>query len=136
MEGRRAAREVGSWGAASALANRCTEGGLTVEEISTASLQYVLVDISAEAAGAAVNPTSDTVQMAFLTSDSAPSVGDWKTASWETDAGTDPDTYSARCLVGTGGAVALSAGTYNVWVKISDSPETPVLRAKDYLRVV
>ncbi|HCT81757.1 MAG TPA: hypothetical protein DGT23_35290 [Micromonosporaceae bacterium] len=106
-----------------------------MHQISTASLEYVLVPVSSEASGASVNPTSDTVTMAFLATESAPVAGDWKTATWETDATPDPDIYYARCLVGTGGAVALTAGTYNVWVKISDSPETPVLRA-GFLRVV
>lgn len=105
-------------------------------QISTASLEYVLVPVSTKASGVVGNPTGDTVQMAFLTTEAAPGVSDWKTASWETDATPDPDVYSARCLVGTGGATTLAAGTYNVWVKISDSPETPVLRADGYLVVV
>lgn len=104
-------------------------------QISTASLEYVLVPIAAKASGVVVNPTADTVQMAFLTASTAPVAGDFKSASWETDATTDPDTYYARCLVGTGGAVALAAGTYNVWVKVTDSPEVPVLHC-GYLKVV
>lgn len=108
---------------------------MAIAEISTASLEYVRVPVSATASGAAVNPTSGTVQMAFIDGTSAPASGDWKTASWETDSGTEPDTYYARCLVGTGGAVTLTAATYSVWVKVTDSPEVPVRRA-GLLRVI
>lgn len=97
--------------------------------LSAASLEPVLVSVFAVRDGAAVNPTADTVQMAFLDEppeQASPESGDWKTASWETDATTDPDQYKARCLVGTGGAVALAAGTYYVWVKVTDSPDVPV----------
>jgi hypothetical protein len=98
-------------------------------EISTASLEYVRVPVAAKVDGAAHDPTEDTVTMAFLATTAAPASGDWKTASWETDTGPDPDTYYARCLVGTGGAVVLTAGVWHVWVKVADSPETPVKRA-------
>lgn len=97
--------------------------------LSTASLEYVRVPMSAESAGAAVNPTGDTVQMAFLAGSGPPAGGDWKTASWDTDATTYPPTYSAQCLVGPSGTVTLAAGIYSVWVKVTDSPEVPVKRA-------
>lgn len=106
---------------------------MAVAEISTASVEYVRVAVSATASGSAVNPTGDTVQMAFIDGTATPASGDWKTASWETDTGTEPDTYYARCLVGS--AVTLTAGTYSVWVKVADSPETPVRRA-GLLRVI
>lgn len=100
-------------------------------EISALSLEYVYVPVAARAAGAAVNPTADTVAMAFMAGATRPTSGDWKTASWDTDA----TTYRARCLVGTGGAVALNPGIYAVWVKVTDSPETPV-RLAGPLKVV
>lgn len=92
--------------------------------ISALSLEYVRVPVYAKEAGATVDPTGLTVQMAFTTT--TPVTGDWKSASWETDATTDPDTYYARCLVGPAGTITLSAGTYLVWVKITSSPEIPV----------
>ena len=109
---------------------------MTIAEISAVSLEYVKVPVSAREDGAVVDPTADTVQMAFLTSGS-PGVSDWKSGSWETDATTNPDTYYARCLVGpSGGTITLTAGsTYQVWVKVTDNPETPVKRA-GLLRVV
>jgi hypothetical protein len=100
---------------------------LSIPEISASSTEYVRVPVSAKASGSVVDPTADTVVMAFIAGTSTPGVSDWKTASWETDATTDPDTYYARCLAGS--AVTLTAGTtYMVWVKVTDSPETPIKR--------
>lgn len=97
--------------------------------ISALSLEYVRVRVQASEAGSAVNPTSDTVVMAFVAEGASPGASDWKTASWETDTTTTPDTYYARCLVGPSGTVALTAAIYDVWVKVTDSPEVPALRA-------
>lgn len=104
-------------------------------QISTASTEYVLARVTARVSGGFANPTTNTVQMAFLATQLAPISGDWKSASWETDAVSEPDTYYARCLVGPAGTVTLAAGDYEVWVKITDSPENPVLRCGQ-LRVV
>lgn len=93
------------------------------------SLEYVRVPMASERAGAPYNPTGDTVVMAFIAGPAAPTSGDWKTASWDTDASTYPPTYIAQCLVGPGGTVTLAAGTWTVWVKVTDSPEVPVKRA-------
>lgn len=96
---------------------------------SAASLRQVFADVSAVRNGAAVDPTADTVQMAFLAEPpetASPESGDWKTASWETNSTTDPDQYKAKCLVGPSGTVTLAEGTWYVWVKITDLPEIPV----------
>lgn len=93
------------------------------------SLEYVRVPMAAEKSGAPYNPTGDTVAMAFIAGPAAPTSGDWKTASWDTDASTYPPTYYAQCLVGPGGTVTFAAGTWTVWVKVTDSPEVPVKRA-------
>lgn len=97
--------------------------------VSTASLEYVRVPMAGLAAGQAVDPTGDTVAMAFLAGAGPPESGDWKTAGWDTDPSTYPPTYWAQCLVGPAGTVTLTAGVYSVWVKVTDSPETPVKRA-------
>ena len=91
-------------------------------KISSESLEYVRVPVSATDNGASVDPTDDTVNMAFLASGIEPDVADWQTAEWETDNGT----YYARCLVGPGGTIELENGKYVVWVKIIDNPEIPV----------
>jgi|SRR5579884_95892 len=98
-------------------------------ELSALSTQYVSVAVSAQVAGVAINPTGDTVQMAFTAQNVAPQSGDWKTASWDTYS-TTPVSYAAKCLVGPSGVVSMTAGsTYDVYVKVADNPETPVLKA-------
>jgi hypothetical protein len=47
---------------------------------------------------------------------------DWKTAAWSGG--------SAILLVGPGTAVPLTVGvSYSVWVRVTSSPEIPVMRA-------
>ena len=98
-------------------------------EQSSLSLEYVLVKVASKQSGAWVDITADTVQMAFPVAGVTPVAGDWKAATWETDTETDPDTYYARCLVGPGGTVTLTAQLYDVYVKVTDSPEIPTIRA-------
>ena len=71
-----------------------------------------------------MNPTGDTVQMAFLAvpPPAQPGSGDWKTASWQSLVAP----YIILCLVGPGGAITLTAGQWYTWVKISASPEIVV----------
>ena len=91
---------------------------------SILSTQYVQIPVTVRAP-TAYDPTSDVVQFAFtpltypVTEPTA-----WITGSWSTFPG---PSYFAQCLVGPG-ATALSIGTYQVWVKITDSPEVPVLQ--------
>jgi hypothetical protein len=80
------------------------------------STEYVWVPVIAP-----VNTTADPVSIAFKTS-GKPSSGDWHTAAW--------DDKAARILVGPGnGGVVLTAGTYSVWVKVTDDPAVPVINA-------
>jgi hypothetical protein len=89
---------------------------------SRTSTRYVKARVSAEIAGAPVDPTSDAVAMAFLGNpDAIPSEGDFSAGSWETDATTTPATYRARRLVTAGD---LTPGIYYAWVKVVHSPET------------
>lgn len=98
-------------------------------EISVLSLTYVRAQVRANQSGAVVDPTGYTVQAAFTAPGTNPVSGDWKSASWETDAVPHPDRYYARCLVGPGGTVALAVGTYEMHLKITATPEIPVLTA-------
>ena len=73
------------------------------------------------------NPTGDAVAFAF-TPQTYPETSptSWAAGSWLTFPG---PAYWAQCLVGpANGGTALSLGTYMVWVKITDSPEVPVLQ--------
>jgi len=95
---------------------------------SALSLEFVSVAVTAKTAGTPVNPTGDTVEFAFTPVTAKPAAGDWKTGTWD---GTQPQTpgnaYIAHCLVGPGGTVALAAGKYTMWVRVTDNPEVPVI---------
>lgn len=88
------------------------------------TVEYVRVPVKATEAGLPVDPTADAVTMAFEREGSRPTT--WHTAEWETDATAVPLKHYVRCIVGPG-HVELVRATYNVWVKIVDSPEIPVL---------
>jgi hypothetical protein len=93
---------------------------------SVLSTQYVQVQVTVRSP-AAYDPTADTVQFAFtpLTYPVTEPSG-WATGSWATFPG---PAYWAQCLVGPGaGGTALSIGTYQGWVKITDNPEVPVMQ--------
>ncbi|WP_188188033.1 hypothetical protein [Nonomuraea sp. SYSU D8015] len=86
---------------------------LTIPSLSTEYVKVPIVDGPA-------NLTSLTVQMAIVAQGQDPVSGDWKSASW---VGT-----SAAVLIGPATALPLVKGTtYGVWVKITSSPEIPVL---------
>lgn len=96
--------------------------------ISSASNEFIRVRVNAKESGVVVNPTTDAVSFAFPSDAGAP--GAFTAGSWETDATTTPDTYYARIRVGGTGSGAtkeLANGNYHVYVKITDSPEVPVL---------
>jgi hypothetical protein len=71
-----------------------------------------------------INPTGDTVQMAFLATPppAQPSSEDWLAATWQS---TSPP-YVALCLVGPGGTTTLAQGQWYVWLQLTASPEVPV----------
>ena len=98
--------------------------------MSHLATMYYLVPVAATQAGVAYNPTGDTVQFAFAATPAyVPQVTDWVGGSWDTNAASVLYPYSAKCLVGPSGTVTLGIGTYVVYVKIFDNPETPVLIA-------
>ena len=91
--------------------------------ISSLSLEYVKVPVTAVVNGLDHNPTADTVAMAFTAVGTSPVSGNWRAGSWETYTGL----YFARCLVGASpGTGALAVGFYNVWLKVTDNPEVPI----------
>jgi len=88
--------------------------------ISSASLESVMVPVT-DVNGTVLS--GNTVQMAFTAGQ--PTNPDWKAATWTTL--TSPTRYLATCLVGPGGTVTLADGSYEVWVKVTATPEIPVL---------
>lgn len=97
---------------------------------------FVRLTVDATVNGIIINPTTDTIQFAFILDDTRdPISADWVIGSWETDIVDAISTYYGRCLVGpTGGVIALAVGTYRIWIRISDMPETVVKRA-DFLKI-
>jgi len=105
--------------------------------ISHLSLQYVGVPVKAVASdGTVFNPTSSAVQMAFMPqATQVPQNTDWQSAIWATRNNNILEPYAAQCLVGPGGTVQLSIGTYIIYVKVTSSPEIPVMQASLQLEV-
>lgn len=107
--------------------------------IANTSLEYIRVPVQATENGVVEDISTTTVTMAFLQEGSDPPTAAsaaWKTAGWETDTTTTPDTYYARALVGPSpGVQQLSAGTWDVYVKITDSPEVVIRKASEGIRV-
>lgn len=95
------------------------------------STQYVQQQVTALLDGAPFDPSSLPVEIAFVPQPNYgpppdPSSGQWKTATWETDS--NPVTYWASVLVGPlNGGVSLTAGAYQIFVRITSSPEVPVI---------
>lgn len=87
---------------------------------SALSTRYVKCWISVTQSGSQIDPTTGTVEFAFKQGNATPGASDWKTGSWETT----PFEYMGRCLVGPNGTVALTAGSYDVWVRYTKAPET------------
>lgn len=96
--------------------------------LSHLSTEYVLIPLAVTKAGVPYNPTSDTVQFAFMpNSVQQPVVSDWVNGVWETVATNFIYPYNAKCLVGPSGSTVLTQGTYVIYLKITDNPEVPVL---------
>ena len=85
--------------------------------LTTLDRQFVEYEVTAKDNTGALLPLgSDAVQFAFMQGDTKPAPGDWHTGSWVA-AGV------AAILVGPSGTVTLAAGTYSVWLQVTDSPE-------------
>ena len=106
--------------------------GLGFSQLATL---YYKVPVSATSEGEPVNPTALPVVFAFMPqATQVPQPADWQTAAWTTVPSDILAPYHAYCLVGPGGTIQLGTGTYVIYLKISDSPEVPVLIA-GYLQV-
>lgn len=89
-----------------------------MDPVSSLSKPYVYSFVTG-AAG------TETVEIAMIQA-AEPSSGDWKSASWSS---VTPRGAWARILIGPGTPLALSDGTYQMWVRVTGSPEAPVLYA-------
>lgn len=86
--------------------------------ISSLSLEYIYAWVGGVFG-------DEPVEVAFTRSPE-PADEDWVSAEWAniTPAGAD-----ARVLVGPGGDVELADGVWQMWVRITSTPEVPVLHA-------
>jgi Putative Ig domain len=101
--------------------------GASINHLGT---EYLLVPVQAIKAGVPFNPTGDVVQFAFAaTPNYVPQPSDWVTGSWDTDPASILYPYNAKCLIGPNGVKTLTPGDYQVYIQITDNPETPVLIA-------
>lgn len=139
------AAEPGTWAArtvtatwqASSVAPTWKVAMVNFAPIAAVSLEYVNVNWTAECAGLMIDPTGQTagqpqlpVQFAFPVSSGnllrpAEPVT-WFNAVWLLN--TTSVGFIAQCLAGPGGTITtLTAGTtYDVWSKVTSSPEIPV----------
>ena len=99
--------------------------------ISDLSTVFIKSRIIATKNGTSYNPTGDVVEVAFKPPGVDPAGPDWHAASWETASAA----YYARLLVGPAGGLVLTVGTYKMWIRITDSPEVPVLEAPGTVRI-
>jgi hypothetical protein len=101
--------------------------GFAAIGISHLSLQYIGIPVRASTLALAPHdPTSDTVQMAFMPqATQSPQVSDWKAAIWSAVPSNIVYPYAAYCLVGPGGTVDPGIGTFYIWLKVTDNPEIP-----------
>lgn len=81
------------------------------------------------------DPTADVVEAAFKSPGVNPTNPDWKAAAWVVPRFGQ---FFAVALVGPGvGAVIdLPVGTYKMWLRITDSPEVPVIPVDGFVRVI
>jgi len=89
---------------------------------SVLSTRYIKCYASVVQNGSQIDPTSGTIEFAFVGDDVIPGLSDWVSGSWETTS----DEYLGRCLVGPTGTTALAVGSYDVWVRYTKSPEIVV----------
>lgn len=88
--------------------------------IPAVSIEYLHVPVTAS-----VLLDAQTVELTVLTG--APDeTTSWIAATWTGDAAT---TRTARLLIGPGTQVPLATGTWQVWVRVTDTPEVPVRSA-------
>ena len=97
-------------------------------KLSALSTQFFPVQVTAVLDGAAHDPTTDTVEFAFVPPSATPSDADWTAGIWEPPTSTDPTIHTAKILVGPWGGKALPRATYNAWLRVTDNPERPVLK--------
>ena len=84
-----------------------------------ASTEHLMTPVTATSG----NPAAYPVQVAIVTATDRPTDADWHNATWTT---TSDGTF-ATLLVGPEGIVNPGPGSFRVWVRITATPELPVI---------
>ncbi len=91
--------------------------------VSTLSKEYLRYWVRSIQAGEDYDPTGNAIKFAVVPEGTLPADADWADAEWEDAEGS----HFALCLVGPGSDHGpVTPGEYDVYLKIFDSPETPV----------
>jgi hypothetical protein len=97
--------------------------------MSVLSRRYVLIRVNARQGHLVIDPTGDDIAFAFTESNVDPEDSDWVNGDWspnpDDEVIPEQTVFTARCLVGPGGAKALEKGRYWVWLRVTDNPEQP-----------
>lgn len=98
-----------------------------MQSIDRDSREYVGAEVAVTVQGRPYDPTSDPVQFAFTAIGGRPVT--WYDGGWD---GNDPipgtTAYRAQVLVGPGSdGPTLTKGKYALYIRITDSPEQPVI---------
>lgn len=102
------------------------------EFLAAAPAQQILIRLAATENGLPVNPTADTVEVAFTNNGATPGSGGttaWRTASWETDSSGPEDAYDVVVSIGSSATGALRVGIYQTTVRVTHTPTVPWIDA-------
>jgi hypothetical protein len=111
---------------------------MALAPISAQSKEYLKVPVSARNSLGVIDPTTGTAQFAFLVPENTPAAGTtWTNGTWETSTPSNAVgiVYKARCLIGPGGDITLTAGSYDVWLKVTYLTEA-VIRKAGTIRII
>jgi hypothetical protein len=93
-----------------------------VLKIAYTTNEYIKVPLT-EWAPSVADPTALGVELAAITGSSDPIEADWVTAAWVTESGV----VKAQALWSALVAIATARTTYAVWMRVTATPEVPVL---------
>lgn len=102
------------------------------EFLAASPAQDVLIRLAATENGITVNPTSDTVEVAFTNNGATPGgagTAAWRTATWETDNTGPAPAYDVVVTIGSSATGALTAGVYQTTVRVTHNPTVPWINA-------
>lgn len=94
---------------------------------SVLDTEDISIPVRLQLAGSYVNPTTYALSWAFMANpaNQNPGVSDWQTGTW---ASTSSGAYLAQINVGPAGH-PVTAGTWNVWLRVTTPTEVPILIA-------